>query len=1019
MTSSSKKPKYWMSPAELAPPLPAPKEVGEEATRETGTWGRRTFLKATGFSAMGAFLAACSPGPVKKAIPYLVPPEEIVPGKAYFYASTCGSCTAGCGLMAKNRDGRPIKLEGFRGGNGPIDRAHPISGGGLCAAGQAGLLGLYDSKRFPAPKNRNNTLTWNALDAEVKAKLDAAQGAVVVLTSTVTSPSTQARIDAFLEKGANRRHIQYDAMSSSALLDAHEVAFGSRVLPRFAFDKAQVIVSFDADFLGTWISPVEFSDGYAKGRNPSAKDLHMSWHAQVESGMSLTGSKADRRLVATHVQAFEILKDLAFEISKRSGKAIVGLDSGKSKRPDDVKLLADRLWEAKGKSLLVSGSNRLEAQMLVARINDLLGNYGKTLDIASPSFQRKGRDQDVGALVADMNAGKVSAIIIQGVNPVFDRPDAQAFADGLDKVDCVICVDGSPTETTAKANYICPQPHFLESWDDAVSVHGVLSLTQPAIRPLFDTRHFRDSLAAWTGDTTDDRAFRKKLFKDSLPWKKTGAKSFTAFWDQTQHDGAVALAMPSLAYSPWQKNAFDKLVFQTASEFPNALEVSIHADTGMWDGRFGHNAWLQELPDPITKMSWGNAASLSPGTAQQLNLSDGDEIEVMAQDFKVKLPVRIQPGQHADAVVIPMGYGRAGTDRFSKVGPQWLEGDLTVKPGDVIGVNVAPMNPIVDGRVQNHVTVTIKKTGAKPGLALAQTYGSLDLPEKTAPPGHEHRDIVKETTLVALGKHASDHKGGHHSSRDLDLWDNDHANDKPHWGMAIDLTKCTGCSACVLACQVENNIPVVGRDEVERRREMHWLRIDRYFSGPIHEPEEIDTVHQPMMCQQCDNAPCETVCPVLATVHSEEGLNQQVYNRCIGTRYCANNCPYKVRRFNWFDYSHEDRLQNMALNPDVVTRSRGVMEKCSFCVQRIQSAKADAKREGRPLTDGEIEPACMQTCPTTAIVFGNTKDHKSQVAEAMADPLEFLVLEELNVKPTVAYRTIVRNHDEEEGGRHG
>ncbi len=1013
--TSSDQPKYWMSPSELNPKAIEPGDQGQEETTESGEWARRTFLKATGFTAMGAFLAACSPGPVKKAIPFLIPPEEVVPGRPYYYASTCGGCNAGCGLMAKNRDGRPIKLEGFRGGNGPLDRTHPVSGGGLCAAGQASLLGLYDSKRLAGPYDGKGLSSWSAVDQAIRAKIEAATGSVVVLTSTITSPSTQARIDAFIKMGSKRRHIQYDSLSCSALLDAHERAFDSRVLPRFSFEKAKVIVSFDADFLGTWISPVEFADGYSKGRNPSAKHPEMSWHVQVESGMSLTGSKADRRIVVSQAQSFEFLKDIAQELAKRAMAPINGLDAGKSARPDDVKLIADRLWESKGHSLVISGSNRMAEQLLVAGINNILGNYGKTLDIEHPSYQRRGRDEDVAGLINEMNGGRVSVLIMQGVNPLFDRPDAEAFAAGLAKVGCVVDASATHTESNEKAHFVCPEPHFLEAWDDCVSVRGVLSLTQPTINPLFDTRHFRESLAVWSNDKTDDLAFRKNLFKKILPWQQGGKASFEAFWRQVQHDGAFSYSDQKVVHKTWQESTYEGANFKTPAEFPNILEALVYSDTGMWDGRFGHNAWLQELPDPITKISWGNAASLAPATARQLKIVDGDEIEITCNQHVIKLPARIQPGQHPDTVAMPMGYGRAGTDRFSKVGPQWLEGDLTVEKGGVVGVNVAPLMNIVEGRVVSGGVLTIKKTGKNIGLALAQTYGSLDLPQKTAPPGHEHRDIVKETSLAALvGNHG---KHEHHEGGNVDLWDDDHANDKPHWGMAIDLTKCTGCSACVVACQVENNIPVVGRDEVERRREMHWLRIDRYFSGPIDRPEEIDTVYQPMMCQQCDNAPCETVCPVLATVHSEEGLNQQIYNRCIGTRYCANNCPYKVRRFNWFDYAHEDRLQNMALNPDVVTRSRGVMEKCSFCVQRIQQAKADAKRQGRPIADGEIEPACMQTCPTTAIVFGNSKDKKSQVAKAMDDPLEFLSLEELNVKPTVAYRTIVRNRDEK-GGRH-
>ena len=999
---------YWMSPEELS--LPAPSDSVPERDSEEGEWSRRSFLAAAGFGGMSALLAGCSKAPVKKAIPFLAPIEEVVPGRAIHYASTCGACEAGCGLMIKNRDGRPIKLEGFRGAGGSMDRTHPISAGGLCAIGQASLLGLYDSHRLQAPSLNGKEASWEEVDQHLATILSERQDkGVAILTNSITSLTTKAAIDRTVSQFAGSGHYVYDTNSCSALLDAHERCFGVRALPRFHFDRAQTVLGVGCDFLGTWVSPVEFAADYATLRSPGA-DLKMSWHGQVEGQVTVTGTKADLRAVRTESEQVQFLVRLAAHVAERVGQSVPSgwpTTSGDEAELEDI---SKRLLDARGQSLVVTGLQHQSAQMAAIWLNQMLGNYGKTLDMERPSFQRQGSDQGVVTLIERMEAGAVKTLIIRGANPAYDLPEADRFKAALEQVDTVVCIAMAPNETTAVASVVCPEPHFLESWDDAQPVAGVLAMTQPALSPLFDTRPFRDSLLKWCGDSLEGDEVKRlqAQLQKLIPGAVSGQTSFNEFWQKAVHDGVMEIPVrgagtPSFNSGPLGDVAAD-------SPTVEGFELQLFEEVGLRDGRHAHNAWLQEMPDPITKVSWGHVALLGVNAADRLGVKDGDIVSIEG-DAKLELPARIQPGQHDNVVAVALGYGRAGTNRFHRVGPDWIEAEDTVSASGVIGLNAFGLLNRVDGTVRTSRAVTVTKTGRSEELALAQTWGSIDVPANTAPGGIRRRpQVVSETTIGKLKHPEDDHHHGHHDSS---LWSEDHESGQPQWAMSIDLNKCNGCSACVVACQVENNIPVVGRDEVRRRRDMYWLRIDRYYSGEPEVPEDVDFVHQPMLCHHCDHAPCETVCPVLATVHSEEGLNSQIYNRCVGTRYCANNCPYKVRRFNWFDYAHEDQLQNMALNPDITVRSKGVMEKCSFCVQRIQEAKAEAKRKGIPVPDGEIQPACQQTCPAQAITFGDRTKPENKVSQAMADPLHFFALDELNLKPSVGYRSVVRNRGHE------
>jgi molybdopterin-containing oxidoreductase family iron-sulfur binding subunit len=932
---------YWRNLEERERPADGGVEFTENPLQQIeASPSRRGFLKAAGFAFAGAALTGCSRAPLEKAMPYLAQPEGLVAGRPQHYASTCGGCTAGCGLLVKVRDGRPIKLEGNP------DQA--IGRGATCAVGQASILGLYDSLRLKQPMAGGKPSTWPEVDAAIRGHLQP-NTVVRYLSGTINSPTRQAVIDKFLARFHDAHHVMYDALSASAILDAHQETHGARVLPHYRFDRADVIASFDADFLGTWISPVEFARDYASRRLPPK----MSWHEQFESRMSLTGSKADRRVRIAPAEVRGRLAHLAEQISRGSGDE-----------------LAERLLHARGRGLVVCGVNDPDAQVLVNQINHLLGNYGATVDIERPSRQRQGNDRELAKLLHDLRNGQVGALFVDGVNPVAELPEPPE----LGRVGLVVSFAGSLDETARQAHYVCPDHHYLESWSDSEPITGLISLTQPAIRPLGDTRAAIESLSTWSGEPA--RAYDLIRQRYAADWERSVQAGFIET-QPTARNLAWKTLPPSRPQPPVQSSGYTLVLYPSVA---------------MLDGRHAYNPWLHELPDPVTKITWDNCATLSPAAAASLGVADGDIVRIDSME----LPVVVQPGQHDSVIAVALGYGRQASERFANIGPRWIDRQPTVNAKGRIGENAARFLELEDGAMRyERAGVRIAKTGRRIELAATQTHHTL-----------EGRAIVQEVALAEVGKPPEAEEPRE------ELWPPDHPTTGHRWAMAVDLNACTGCSACVVACQVENNTPVVGRDEVRRRREMHWIRIDRYYSGPA---DNVEVAYQPMMCQQCDHAPCETVCPTLATVHSDEGLNQQVYNRCVGTRYCANNCPYKTRRFNWFNYPREDRLANLVLNPDVTVRTRGVMEKCTFCVQRIQEAKIESKRTSTGIQDGDIRTACQQSCPAGAIVFGDLNDPNSRIAKLARDGRQYRVLEELNVGPSVHYLKIVRQGDPQNG----
>ncbi len=946
---------------------------------------RRDFFRWSGVGFAVGLASGCDSKKAHKAMALLQAREGFTPGTDLWFATTCAGCAAGCGVLAKSRDGRAIKLEG--------NPDHPVGRGALCAAGQAQLRDLYDGERLRAPKAGGKDTDWSALDADLAARFKSARS-VRVLSSSLTSPTLRRAVDAFLKAFPDGRLVQADPVSASALADAYARTHGARLVPDYRFEKADFVLGVEADFLGTWINPAGFGRAYASRRKPDAKGegQAMSRHVQVESGMSLTGSNADTRIRVAPSEAAAFLEHLAAAVEHHAGTAAPApLRSLEAKVLGKVEGLAAELWEHRGRSLVVCGLNDLHAQVFAARLNRALGNEGTTLDLARPSLQRQGDDAALGALLADMASGKVDALVVLDANPAHAVP---GFAAAATKVPLRVGVLRHDDETAALCTHLAPDHHPLETWRDSLAVAGVWSLHQPLLEPMFGTRDAAETFAAWAGAPSPALEQVKALWKAEV-FPRAGGLDFDAFWHGALQKGFVEL--PAAAAEPAYREDRAKTQAEwSARPAPRAaeFELLLYTKAGNLDGRHAHNPWLQELPDPITKVTWDNYAQLSPGTAERLKLKQGDVVRLKAAGHPdLVVPVVVQPGLHGRAVAVALGYGRTRAGRH----------------GTGVGADAFPWVGGGASRSYQGLAVEVSPTPQKAELACTQDHHLM-----------EGRELVREMALAAYAKDPAsarphEHSGGYTGAHPS-LY-NPHPKGQHQWAMVIDLSKCSGCSACVISCQAENNIPVVGKDEVRRKREMHWMRLDRYYTGSEEEP---GVVHQPMLCQQCGNAPCENVCPVVATVHSEEGLNQQVYNRCVGTRYCANNCPYKTRRFNWFEYDRSDPVENLALNPDVTVRSRGVMEKCSFCVQRIQRAKADAKNAGREVKDGEFQTACQQSCPGMAILFGDLLDPASEISKALKDPKRYLVLGELGVLPAVSYLTKIRNAEvPAEGAAHG
>jgi Fe-S-cluster-containing dehydrogenase component/anaerobic selenocysteine-containing dehydrogenase len=941
---------------------------------------RRNFLKLCGFSFAVSALSSCR-SKISKAVPYVIAPEEITPGEALFYASSYINGTDYCSIIVKNRDGRPIKIEG--------NPESTVSMGGTSARVQASVLDLYDGNRFHGPLKEGTSSDWETIDKEIMSRLGdiaARKGTIILLTPTIYSPSAEAVISGFLKRFGGSEWVQYDAISSSALLEANKISFGIQAIPDYRFDKASLVLSFGADFLGTWLSPVEYTKQFSSLRKPEGE---MNCLIQFESNLSLTGSNADTRIQIKPSQEYSILLNIYKEILNAIEHKAIDVPAS----PVNVVEISEKLLSSRGRSLVISGSNVKDIQLIVNEINRLLGNIGSTVLFSSFLRTHAAIDSDMEKLISRMQKGEVDAMLIWNVNPAYTWYGRDAFSEGLKKVGLTVSLSGSPDETNRLMQYICPDNHYLESWNDAEPKKGSFSLGQPVIGRIFDTRQMTDSLLKWSGSEIAYYDFIKSYWSENLMKRQTKYSDQEVFFDNVLQKGVFE---PGIS----QKITGEEISASRFSPKPAStesisgegkIEIVLYETIALGEGRQANNPWLQELPDPVTRICWDNYASISPLQAREYDLHDCEIINIGGID----LPVHIQPGQAYGTIGVALGYGR------SFCGPV----------GTGTGADAWPLLHSENNNIAYRTRIEdIIKTGKTTLFSQTQTHHSM-----------EGRALVRQAGLKEFRENpvAGNEMHSEIVSHNESLY-KEREYPHHHWGMAIDLSKCTGCSNCVIACQAENNIPVVGRDEVHRVHEMHWLRIDRYYTGPEEDPE---VVFQPVLCQHCKNAPCENVCPVAATTHSSEGLNQMIYNRCFGTRYCNNNCPYKVRRFNWFNYTAAGTLKGnlrdyagmtsdlrrMVLNPDVTVRSQGVIEKCSFCVQRIQLAKRNAKIGNRALRENEIQTACSQSCPANAIVFGDMNDKDSELNKLINSGRRYNLLEELFTMPSVNYLTKIKN----------
>ena len=1019
--SSNKK--YWKSVEELenssivealrnnefVEEIPTEEFLGNaDALAQSGT-SRRDFLKYVGFSTAAVTLAACE-GPVHKSIPYVLQPEQIIPGVADYYATTVFDGFDFANLLVKTREGRPIKIDN-----------NTISGSKFSANARihASILSLYDSMRLKEPKLDGKNGSWSAVDLRIKSSLAEAKakgGQVVLLTNTLASPSTEKLIGEFIAKNPNAKHVVYDAVSSSDALDAFETVYGERALVDYDFSKAALIISVGADFLGDWQGG-GYDAGYAQGRIPAGPtgSKKMSRHFQFESNMTLSGAAADKRIPMSTANQKQALVQI-YNIITGSSVA-VSLDA---KFKDEATKAAQQLKLAGSKGVLVSGIEDKNAQLLVLAINQVLASEAFTT--VGTRQIRKGSNAVVSQLVKDMNAGSVHTLIMSGINPVYTLADSASFVSGLKKVKTSVAFSLKEDETASITTIAAPVPHYLEAWGDVVLTKGTYSLTQPTIRPIFNTKQFQDVLLSLNGTPGN--------FYDYI---KANSASVIAgsSWNKVLHDGVFVIGSSALSAGSIDYAAAASAVANSKSA--GEFELVLYTKTGMGDGQQANNPWLQEFPDPITRVSWDNYVTVSNADAKKYNLTNeivangglnGSYATITTADgLKLEnVPVIVQPGQAVGTVGLALGYGRKAA----------LKDEMQV------GLNAYALYK----NFKSVQSVTIAKANGVHEFACVQGQKTL----------MGRGDIIKETSLKTFNSEDPEHWNeqpmvslDHEEVKatTVDLWESFDRSTGHHFNLSIDLNACTGCGACVIACHAENNVPVVGKAEVRRSRDMHWLRIDRYYSsestfeGDNERKENIaglssslstfnemekpgdnpQVSFQPVMCQHCNHAPCETVCPVAATSHGREGQNHMAYNRCVGTRYCANNCPYKVRRFNWFlynknsefDYHMNDDLGRMVLNPDVNVRSRGVMEKCSMCIQMTQATKLKAKNEGRPVADGEFQTACSNACSSGAMIFGDVNDAESKVAKLAADDRSYHLLEHVGTKPNVVYHVKVRN----------
>lgn len=970
---------------------------------------RRKFLALVGASAALAG-AGCSDYRDKgEIIPYNNKPEEITPGKANYYASTCTACTNACGILVKTREGRPIKIDG--------NPDHPVNAGKVCSKGQASILGLYDPERIQTPVIKNgmsgfSPAEWEKIDSEIIAALSmSGSKEIAVITKKIFSPSTKKVLDLFAQKYPSTKIYSYELFNEEIRNSAWQKCYGSSNFPLIKWNEAKIIVSLEADILGTDGHRIETARMYADNRDVSKTNSFNRLYV-VESNLSLTGANADYRIRLNPVAQYEFVLSLLNEIGR---KGVAGVPASVSSytlksfaekfKIDSEKLnhLVSDLLANRGKSILYAGRSLPEkTHIAVNLLNDLLGaaslyrNDSGDIDILPLS-----KKEDIQSLVDKMNSGNVSVVINLDANPVYHFPSDYNYETALGKVGTVISLSTGMNETGAASNYVLPINHNLESWGDARTRTGLYSLQQPVISPIYKSREKEAILLTWIEGKASSfnaelyHSFLMKNWENEIYPSLNSRLNFKQFWNASLHDGVVKSFDSAKSFGSFNQSAFAVEGIAQLSGYTVVVKESMT----LGDGSTANNGWLQELPHPISKITWDNYAAVSESTAKALDIKTNDKIEVVIDNRKLNIPAYVQAGAVDNVITIESGYGRTVAGIVG-TGVGFNANLLLSKSGSV--------SPWI------YAASSVNKTGEVYTIISTQEHHSFD--NSLTKDVHLKRAIIQEGTVKQYQKNPHFLHEGKHG--ELDSVYNPHPYTGIKWGMSIDLNKCTGCSECVVSCTAENNIPVVGKDQVAVGREMQWLRIDRYFSGTADEPK---VAIQPMLCQHCDQAPCENVCPVAATNHSPDGLNQMVYNRCVGTRYCSNNCPYKVRRYNFFNFRNHFRegyqqsdIFNLIFNPEVTVRSRGVMEKCTFCIQRISEAKSDAVHDNRTFKGSDVKTACQEACPTNAIKFGDINDSEGEFHKFRNHELGYYVLEELNVKPNVTYIAKLRNlHSEE------
>jgi MoCo/4Fe-4S cofactor protein with predicted Tat translocation signal len=972
---------YWRSLDEISETPEFKEMLHREFPNGASEWddgvSRRSFLKMAAASLALAGLTACTKQPVRQILPYVKQPEDIVPGEPLFYASSMPLGGYVTGVLATSREGHPIKVDG--------NPEHPASMGASSIWMQASILDLYDPDRSQAFVHNGEISTWadfisdlNQLTREQEKR----QGAGLrFLTETVTSPTLAAQFEALLKKFPKAKLHQFDSISRDNIREGARLAFGEFVEAQYRFDQAAVVLSLESDFLYTHPERLRYTRDFTNGRRVSGGKSEMNRLYVIESTPTVTGTMADHRFALGSGE----IENVAREIAQRLG--VVANSSVGTQNPQAgswLSALVRDLENNRGKSIVLAGENQPPVvHALCHWLNDKLGNVGQTLFYTEPvEFRPINQLDSLRELVEDIKAGAVETLFILGGNPIYSAPVDFDFTAALPKVGRSIYMGTELDETAALCTWHVPQAHYLESWGDGRSFDGTVSLQQPLIEPLYGGKTAHEILGTLFQQQPirDDYEIVHEHWQAQKQWP-----DFEKGWRRGVHDGLIKnSALPEKQVG--LKTEAITGALSAKKKDAGGIEVIFRPDPSIWDGRFANNGWLQECARPVSKLTWDNAVIISPTLAQRNQLTTNDVVELELSGRKIRGPVWIQPGQAENTVTLHLGYGR---ERVGRVGRG-------------VGFNANLLRALESFWSGSGLKIT--KLAERYPLVATQTHHSLHSPE---------RQIYREGNLDEFQSDSQFVKKSTESPpNDKTLYNTDEFKYEGYkWGMSIDLTACIGCNACLLACNTENNIPVVGKEQVQKNREMYWIRIDTYYKGPLENPE---FSHMPVPCMQCEHAPCELVCPVEATVHDHEGLNLQIYNRCVGTRFCSNNCPYKVRRFNFLWYAdYKTPSFKPMYNPDVTVRWRGVMEKCTYCIQRISRARITAEKENRQIREGEIQTACQQACPANAIVFGDLNAPGSKVAGLKSHPLDYSMLGELNTRPRTTYLAKLRNRNAE------